>query len=963
MSPKNDFILEAAPIAVVLLDKHMNPVDCNEKCISMFGYTNKAEYLDFGYTSYPPIQPDGRDSAEVIKHYFAKALAEGYSFISEFVCQKKDGTFISIETNYTRTKYNDDYVIVEYTRDITHRLLTKEREREAREKLQQILDSAPFIINQWDENNTLLKSSKQALEWFKVSSEAEYIKNFYSFAPEYQPCGTPSSEKARAFMDEAKKKGSTGFEWIGRATDGEIIPMYVNLVCSTFKGKGVQYAFVSDLRPVKALESKLREQEISERVKLMTESTPLMIEFWNENCEAIDCNKATLDFFNMSDKEAYIEFMRLESLRTRNPDRVTYRDVWDDNLRKIFAASLGKFEACEPDLDGNLFYMEVDGILTKLDDRDVVITYARDVTQIRESEQVKIRAEIAEESNRAKSRFLAQMSHEIRTPITAVLGISEIELQNPGLPPHLEESFERIHNSADTLLGIVNDVLDLSKIEAGKMELYQANYGIAGMIRNIALLHTAHLNGKDIKFRLSVDENLPTRLLGDNLRIEQVVSNLLSNAFKYTEVGSVELAWKYFEGCLVISLSDTGFGMTQEQIGILLSNNEFTRFHEHENKVVSGTGLGMSIVCNLLHLMNARMSIESEVGKGTTVVVHIPQKEKAEAIGKAYAQRLENFEDFKSKKIRKSSFVPESMPYGKVLIVDDVEANIYVAKGLLAFYDLNIETCFSGFDAIEKIKQGATYDLIFMDYMMPEMNGIEAMQEIRKMGYASPIVALTANALIGQEEEFIISGFDGFISKPIQTKHLNTVLHRFIRDKQSPETLEAASLLGNKKGEIDSFQDNLELQKKLKANFRQKQKHTMENIRKSINGNDIDNARLLAHSLKGVSGLIFEHSLSDAAGIVEHLLESGKIPSDAQLSALEDELTGVLASIETHASDENLVKIFDELEPLLKSQNVESIKFADRLGMIPETFILCRQIEEFDYVAALKSLDILKQFL
>ncbi|MCL1845439.1 MAG: response regulator [Defluviitaleaceae bacterium] len=844
---KNEFVHEDAPVAIMLSDKHMNPIDCNEMCVCMYGYTEKDEYLNVEYTLNHPPQPDGRNPQEVLKYHFNKALTDGYSFLPQLTSAKKDGMHIIIETHYTRVKYRGEHAIVEYTRDITHRQQIRDREREAHEKLQQILDSAPLIINQWDEHNRLIKSNKQALEWFKVSRESEYIDNFLKFAPEYQPCGMLSAERAQKFIEEARIKGAVGFEWMGRASDGELIPTYVNIVCSTFKGKAVQYAFVSDLRPIKALEDRLREQEINERVR------------------------------------------------------------------------------------------------------------------------------IAEESNRAKSRFLARMSHEIRTPITAVIGISEIELQNPGLPSQLEESLAKIHSSADLLLSIVNDVLDLSKIEAGKMELFLEEYSVTSMISTIARLHTTYSNS-NIKFRMSVDENLPASLLGDNMRIEQIVSNLLSNAFKYTDSGMVELSWGYREGFLVVSVKDTGLGMTPEQLEILLSRGEFMRFHEHENKLVTGTGLGMSIVCNLLQLMGARIDVKSEVGKGTSATVCIPQKGTQDVLGKDIAARLENFEEISRGNNKKFSFVPEPMPYGKVLIVDDVEANIYVATGLLAFYDLNVETCTNGFDAVEKIKQGATYDIIFMDYMMPGMNGVQALKKIRELGYKHPIVALTANALIGQAEEFIRNGFDNFISKPIQTKHLNTILHRYVRDKQPPEVLESAK--HRVKENIDDYQNSAELQKKLKANFLQNQKNAADKIRQAISVNDITEARLLAHSLKGVSGLIREHELSRLAESAEYMLADGKIPHEAHLSVLEIKLNAVLASISETESAETpqnksgknfdnayIAEIFAALEPLLESQNVDSLIYAEKLNALPQAFVLCKQIEEFDYSAALQSLKTLKQYL
>jgi signal transduction histidine kinase/CheY-like chemotaxis protein len=458
-------------------------------------------------------------------------------------------------------------------------------------------------------------------------------------------------------------------------------------------------------------------------------------------------------------------------------------------MGRTFDFSLRLLQAQRPWLIGSVVMLVMILILlciVFLVNRRVAISERRRLAE-------KNQAEIAKESNRAKSRFLARMSHEIRTPITSVLGVAEIELQSPTLAPQMENSFMKIHTAANTLLGIVNDVLDLSKIEAGKMELFVDEYDVASMISDIAQLQLDHISNKNIIFILKIGENMPTHLNGDVLRIQQVMTNLLSNAFKYTEKGAITLIWGYDGKNLTISLTDTGMGMTPDQLKIL-RHSEYTRFHEQENRSISGTGLGMPIVLNLLGFMDGKIEIKSEVNKGTQIEIRIPQKAKnADKIDKETIDRLQNFDKSMTTAGRKKfEFVPEPMPYGKVLVVDDLDANLYVARGLMAFYDLQVETCMSGTEAIQKVENGATYDIIFLDYMMPELNGLETLNILREKGYTQPIVALTANALIGQAEQFMKDGFDGFVSKPIQTKSLNTVLRKFVRDKQPAEVVTQA---------------------------------------------------------------------------------------------------------------------------------------------------------------------------
>ena len=402
-----------------------------------------------------------------------------------------------------------------------------------------------------------------------------------------------------------------------------------------------------------------------------------------------------------------------------------------------------------------------------------------------------------------KSNFLATMSHEIRTPLNAILGMTEIQMQNASHPPSTCESFIKINNSGNLLLNIINDILDLSKIEAGKLELVPVKYDVASLINDIVQLNYIRYESKPIEFKLEIDENIPSVLIGDELRIKQVLNNLLSNAFKYTDRGEVTLSAN--AECvgrgggavlvtLVFQIKDTGQGMTAEQVGKLF--DEYTRFNLEANRATEGAGLGMTITRNLVDLMYGKLNVKSAVGEGTTVTVRLPQKTDGigirGVIGKEVAENLRQFQLGNAVQMKKSKFTHEHMPYGRVLIVDDVETNLYVAKGLMAPYGLKIDLATSGFEAINKIKEGNIYDIIFMDHMMPKMDGIEAAKIIRGMGYTRPIVALTANALAGQAEVFLRNGFDGFISKPIDIRQLNVSLNKLIRDKQPAEVVEAA---------------------------------------------------------------------------------------------------------------------------------------------------------------------------
>jgi len=597
---------------------------------------------------------------------------------------------------------------------------------------------------------------------------------------------------------------------------------------------------------------------------------------------------------------------------------------------------------------------------------DLARTIYRAQEEIKEMHEEHQRLEIAEEKNKAKSEFLARMSHEIRTPISAVLGISEIGLQTPGIPPSAEESFTKIYNSGKLLLGIINDILDFSKIEGGKMEIAISEYDTSSLINNAANLHYAYVGDKNIKFNLFVDENLPAALYGDTLRIEQIIINILSNAFKYTDSGSVELSLKCLpldaeHINLAISIKDTGLGMSPEQLETVF--NDYTRFHEREKSGVSGTGLGMSIVSNLAELMGAKIDIQSGVGIGTTVTINIPQKIAVKTVlGAEAAARLQQFELYAGNSEKLSKFQPEPMPYGYILVVDDIDANLYVAQGLLAFYGLNIETCKSGYEAIEKVRQGSIYDIIFMDHMMPGLNGPDTMVKLREMGYEHPIVVLTANALAGQEEEYIKSGFDSFLSKPIMTDKLNNVLIKYVKEKQPPEVIEEAVKNHNKTQkqgapqDIDAFRNDVYVLGKLRSDFAKNHKNDLSDLAQAIEEGDTETAHLMAHTLKGLAALIHEPVLSQIAEDIENLLADGRITIDDKLSALDTELNRVFESINkieakelSHYkgyNKERALSVLNELQPLLEQRNLGAMKLIDDIRMIPETAVLVKQIEK-----------------
>jgi signal transduction histidine kinase/DNA-binding response OmpR family regulator len=405
-----------------------------------------------------------------------------------------------------------------------------------------------------------------------------------------------------------------------------------------------------------------------------------------------------------------------------------------------------------------------------------------------------------ESASKAKSSFLALMSHEMRTPLNAIIGLSQLALDDNAELEEVRENTERIYGSGVTLLHIVNDILDISKIEAGKMEIIPVNYDMASLINDTITLNILRIESKPIDFRLHVDESMPANLFGDELRVKQIMNNLLSNAFKYTQEGTVDwtLSCEREDDTLWLtaSVKDTGMGIRQEDVDKLFS--DYNQVDTKANRKIEGTGLGLAITKKMIELMDGTISVESTYGEGTTFTVRLRQAFVDDAVlGPKVVKSLMGFGYTEHKQQLSSQLVRVQLPNSRVLVVDDVETNLIVAKGLMKPYGMTVDCLTNGPDAIVALtEEKVHYDALFVDHMMPGMDGIELVHIIREQidsDYARtvPIIAMTANAVMGNEEMFLSNGFDAFLAKPVEVPHLDAIIRHWVRGKfVEPETEE-----------------------------------------------------------------------------------------------------------------------------------------------------------------------------
>ncbi len=387
----------------------------------------------------------------------------------------------------------------------------------------------------------------------------------------------------------------------------------------------------------------------------------------------------------------------------------------------------------------------------------------------------------AENADRAKSSFLASMSHEIRTPLNTVLGMNEMILREAKDSEILEYS-SNIQSAGRTLLYLINSILDFSKIEEGKMEILPVVYDTASVLNNLVISVSERARQKGLDLVVDFDPNIPATMLGDDVRLTQVILNLLTNAVKYTEKGSVKFG-VHIKEChdkmitLLISVKDTGIGIRKEDIPKLYEI--FERLDEVRNRNIEGTGLGISIVTRLLKMMGSNLNVESVYGQGSEFSFEIVQKiVDATPIGD-YSMRLDTARTPVGNETLRA---PES----RILVVDDNDMNLKVAKNLFRLFDIKPDLVESGGEALERLRSGERYHMIFLDHMMPKMDGIETlnhMMEENLLSEYTPVIALTANAVNGAKEQYLAMGFDGYLSKPIDVSKLEHMLEKFLPEE------------------------------------------------------------------------------------------------------------------------------------------------------------------------------------
>lgn len=527
---------------------------------------------------------------------------------------------------------------------------------------------------------------------------------------------------------------------------------------------------------------------------------------------------------------------------------------------------------------------------------DMLLTTESYIKNLERSQLLETQLASAKAASKAKSEFLSNMSHEIRTPINAVLGLNEMIIRESKDNTILNYAKD-IENAGKNLLSIVNDILDFSKIEAGKLEIMPVNYDLSSSINNLVNMVSTRASNKGLTFNVSISQDCPHMLYGDDVRLCQCCLNLLTNAIKYTKQGAVTFSLTskkvdYSHVLLTIHVIDTGIGIKDKDIPKLFT--AFQRIEEERNRTIEGTGLGLNIVQSLLTLMNSRLEVVSVYGEGSDFYFSVLQ-------GVIDWDPIGDFKETYQKSIENSSKYHElfKAPSARILVVDDTELNLTVVKGLLKQTEIQIDTVLSGYEALDALKE-SHYDLIFLDHRMPGMDGIQTFENMLKLeGNKSkgvPVIALTANAVSGAKEMYLTKGFSDYMTKPIEGPRLEEMILKYL-----PEELVEHLAVPENEGEIMALDENGEIEdttnqeqmKKIESvtgiNLEDALKYTgdpeileetLKEFYKAIDKNaarieefvlegDWRNYTIVVHALKSTARLIGAEKLSEDAKYLE----------------------------------------------------------------------------------------------
>ena len=720
-----------------------------------------------------------------------------------------------------------------------------------------------------------------------------------------------------------------------------------------------------------------RDREMDKRTQLMLDAMPLCCILWDKDFSVVSCNEETARLFRLSSKREFPGRF-FDFSPEMQPCGRSSEEMAREKFGMGFENGYCRFDWQHKTNDGETFPAEVTLVRIKHQNEFILVAYTRNMRELkatldemqRVEQDLRLARDAAESSNRAKSAFLANMSHEIRTPMNSIVGFSELALSD-NIPVNTRNYISHIQESAQDLLQIINDILDISKIESGKMEIEYIPFNLNEVLTRCRTTIMPKAIEKGITLSFYAEPSLGKLLVGDPTRLRQILINFLSNAVKFTNHGMVKLAatvTRVFDDKVEMrfEIKDTGIGMSQEQINQIYE--PFVQADSSTTRKFGGTGLGLAIARSMIMIMGGEMQVESKAMTGSKFSFAL-------TLG---TQEMPN----SGANVIKTVTVELEKPVfdGEVLVCEDNIMNQQVIHEHLSRVGLRTVMASNGQEAIDIIlarleknnkpsdliyeKGGKPFDLIFMDIHMPVMDGLEAASKIAVLGLETPIVAMTANIMISDREQYRTIGMHDCVGKPFTSQELWRCLLKYLKP------VERKTVSEHSQTEAD-----VQLEKMLQIHFLKHYKTKIAEVAQAMELSDIKLAHRLVHTLKSNAGQLGKMRLQEIARNIEELLATGKA-ADAgkQLGVLESELLAVLdefsklrleepddsagqiAAAEEKFTKEKAQELAEKIKPLLKSGNPECLRFIDSIRVIPRSQQMIQQMEEFDFELALDSL-------
>ena len=881
-----------------------------------------------------------QDSDEVVSwEFFNPKTQKYYRIISRFI-DWIDGTRVFIEQCIDITEVKES---LEKVREMMLAVEVAHITTDA------MFESNPQINILFDRDFNFIDCNPAAIEFFGFNTKQEMIDGFIDLTQHDLP--ENSEEKSHpnpifGRLDSTVENGSCKFEE-EIIINGESKALIVELITIPYKDDFAIVAYIYDMTELKNLQKRLENE--SSTLKAIFDSMPDLIFCKDTNLKFTRCNKSLLEYYNLSEDlllgKSDASLLGIPSRLDEN-DKVVDRTVIKENRTIIVEESI-------PAPDGSVRLFETSKIpITQENNVIGIMGIARDITERKSME------EAAQSASHSKSLFLASMSHEIRTPMNSIIGLSELALDDD-IPENTRDYLISIQDSAEWLLKIINDILDISKVESGKIEFEHIPFILSDVLAHCQSAIMSKVSDKGIALHCYAEPLIEKRLIGDPVRLRQVISNLLSNAVKFTNTGTVKVHTSIDSSdeesiTIQFEIKDSGIGMTPEQIDRVF--NPFSQADDSITRRFGGTGLGLTITKNIIELMGGRLEVDSTPGLGSIFSFKL-------RFG------LIEGEDVSYKEVITDDF---ERPFfkGEVLVCEDNKLNQKVICDNLQKVGLTYVVAGNGKECVDIIKQRIKnnekpFDLIFMDIHMPVMDGLDAASRITALGVKTPIVALTANVMTNDLELYKLSGMNETVSKPFTSQDIWRCLAKYIPVLYYTSVDKRSQTSETKKA-----------QEMIKTNFVRSNQNTYDELIAALESGNIVLAHRVVHTLKGNAGLIGESRLQSVAASIEDTLSSSgdNIDDDTMLSlkseleSVLDKLAPYLAVTKTESNNVTLdidkaLELLDKLEPLINNNDTACLKLLDDLRKIPESEELVKQIEDFKFRPAIALLIYLRKRL